>query len=458
MSESQYKSEQYQETNQNIEKENNITSVNNRNDNINKNDQIINQNEGNKNEELKIGQYFLTPLESLLINKLMPHGFKFETEENILKLIENTKNQSKRNKQLNKYIDNSYKSNNNSNYEKKGHLHLKRRINQGINNIDDTVNNTNSEINKTTKKCKIGLQRIKDSQWVNTFYQSNNPDVPTLSKIENKLNNNEYTSFFDFAMDVRKIWSYFFNLGEKGDNDIYEKTSKMSEKWEKIYSELENSNDESYNMTTNIKKRTEKIQREYNEYKDQYSNRESVPPPVKKVNQQNNDNKPMTLEEKNTLGKLIRNLNKEQLRGIIKILTDNNDVMKSKYFEFDIDKLPIKKLRELEKYVKGCLSSNNPKNNDNIPHNVNNNNIINKKENHKNINNDINNNINNIQNQNKNYEQKNNNKEIKENQEKKQEPTGSTQKLKQSNKKTNNHESASLSDSDSISSDSSLSN
>ena len=66
----------------------------------------------------------------------------------------------------------------------------------------------------------------------------------------------------------------------------------------------------------------------------------------------------MSIEEKNSLGNAIRNLNKEQLKGIIKLLSDSkiNQAQsgQSKYFEFDIDKLPIKKLRELEKYVNDC--------------------------------------------------------------------------------------------------------
>ena len=445
----------FQDNIQNMENENIITTSNNKNNSPQKNDQSKNSEEVKQNEENKIGQYYLTPLESLLINKIMPHGFKFETEENILKLLESTKNQSKRNKQTNKHFDNSYKNYNHISNER--NKNLKRRIN----NREESSNNASNEINKTIKKCKIGLEKIKESPYANTFYQSNNPDIPTLSKIENKLNNYEYNSFFDFAMDVRKIWSYFFNLGEKGDNDIYEKTSKMSEKWEKIYSDLDNGNDESYNISNNVKKRSEKTQRGYNENREQYGNKESIPPPIKKNNQQNNDNKPMTLEEKNMLGNLIRNLNKEQLRGIIKILADNNDVMKSKYFEFDIDKLSIKKLRELERYVKDCLSSNNSNNESSYPKNVNNNNnnSLNKKDNHKNNNNnnDTNkSNTNDIHNQNKNNEQKNNNKEINENNEKKE----STHKLKQqsTNKKNNNNESESLSDSDSISSDSSLSN
>lgn len=52
-----------------------------------------------KNEELKFGQYFLTPLQSILLNKKFPSGFKLETEENILKSLEMAKAQEKKHKQ-----------------------------------------------------------------------------------------------------------------------------------------------------------------------------------------------------------------------------------------------------------------------------------------------------------------------------------------------------------------------
>ena len=208
-------------------------------------------------------------------------------------------------------------------------------------------------------QCII-LYKIKNTTCGNDFYQASEPDTPCLAKIEKKLNNYEYASFYDFAMDVRKIWYYFFKLGEQKNSDIYEKTSKMSDMWEKIYSEIENSNDDTNNIASNLKKRTEKIQKEYNEFKGQYENKEIIAPP-KKIISQNIDNKAMSIEEKNILGNQIRSLNKEQLRGIIKILSDGNNVMNSKYFEFDIDKLSNKKLRELDKYVKGCLSINNNK-------------------------------------------------------------------------------------------------
>ena len=417
------------------------------------NSQIKNKEESQ--QELKKGQYILTPLESLLLNKLMPHGFKFESEENILKAFEASKSQVKRTKQSNRHIDNSFKSNNrtrNINYDKKDIMPPKRRTNQNLYKMDNIPNNISPEIYKTSLKCRNGLDKIKNTPWVNDFYQASEPDTPCLAKIEKKLNNYEYASFYDFAMDVRKIWYYFFKLGEQKNSDIYEKTSKMSDMWEKIYSEIENSNDDTNNIASNLKKRTEKIQKEYNEFKGQYENKEIIPPP-KKIISQNIDNKAMSIEEKNILGNQIRSLNKEQLRGIIKILSDGNNVMNSKYFEFNIDKLSNKKLRELDKYVKGCLSINNNK-----MQSKNKNNFCQKDtQNYTTNDTDMNNKINNNQNnQNKNIEQKNVHKEENENLETKNEPFIDN-KLKQNNKNNNGDGNESFSESDSIS-DSSLSN
>jgi hypothetical protein len=72
--------------------------------------------------------------------------------------------------------------------------------------------------------------------------------------------------------------------------------------------------------------------------------------------------KPMSIQEKNNLGENIRKLTPDQLKGIIAILSDPNNVETNlKYFEFDIEALPIQKLRELEKYVKVCLHESKSK-------------------------------------------------------------------------------------------------
>ena len=41
---------------------------------------------------------YLTPLQSMLVNKLMPRGFKIESEENMIKAVENIRPVAKKQK------------------------------------------------------------------------------------------------------------------------------------------------------------------------------------------------------------------------------------------------------------------------------------------------------------------------------------------------------------------------
>ena len=139
----------------------------------------------------------------------------------------------------------------------------------------------------------------------------------------------------------------------------------------------------------------------------------------KKQNSINNET-PMTLDEKNALGNAIRGLNKEQLKGIIKLLTNSSYDQKqsgqNKYFEFDIDKLPIKKLRELEQYVKDCSKQTNNNNNNNVKKNEINKNSNNNHNNIQKLKNDLqtkNNNVVNNENNNNNINNIHNTKEDK---------------------------------------------
>jgi hypothetical protein len=423
--------------NENKQEENKITSLNGQYKELDRNNPLNNE---EKDEDLKIGQYMLTPLQSIIINKKMPFGFKLETEENILKSLETTKSQAKKSKNSTRHKEKGGRDHRN------GGIMQNKKRNQNMNNIDNIPSHITLEVYKIYKKCRKGLDKIKESKYANNYYQSNNPDVPCLANIEKKVNNYEYKSIYDFEMDVRRIWNYYFKLEQN--NEI---TSKMSDDWEKICAELDNPNTEM--SMASVRKRTEQIQKELEEMKDNNLTKESVPAPVKKVNQNYEQNKPMTVEEKNQLGNNIRSLNKEQLKGIIKILSENNPIPQSKYFEFDIDKLSTKKLRELEKYVKDCLASNN-KNNKNIPSistqiQSSNNKTQNQKENQNNKSNNKG-----INNQNQ-PTLKSNNKDVNKNQENKVDQ--SAKKIKQSNKKPDKKNESS-SESDSISSGSSLSN
>ena len=438
MSEAQFSQNEIMHiNNENKQEENKITSLNGQYKELDRNNPLNNE---EKDEDLKIGQYMLTPLQSIIINKKMPFGFKLETEENILKSLETTKSQAKKSKNSTRHKEKGGRDHRN------GGIMQNKKRNQNMNNIDNIPSHITLEVYKIYKKCRKGLDKIKESKYANNYYQSNNPDVPCLANIEKKVNNYEYKSIYDFEMDVRRIWNYYFKLEQN--NEI---TLKMSDDWEKICADLDNPNTEM--SMASVRKRTEQIQKELEEMKDNNLTKESVPAPVKKVNQNYEQNKPMTVEEKNQLGNNIRSLNKEQLKGIIKILSENNPIPQSKYFEFDIDKLSTKKLRELEKYVKDCLASNN-KNNKNVPSistqiQSSNNKTQNQKENQNNKSNNKG-----INNQNQ-PTLKSNNKDVNKNQENKVDQ--SAKKIKQSNKKPDKKNESS-SESDSISSGSSLSN
>ena len=466
------------ENNQNTESKSFHNQINDR--------ENIQKNENDSKLELKIGQYMLTPIQSILLNKSMPKGYKFESEENLLKSIDTMKNQSKKNKLSSKYGDNSRRSkqnkknindnlesNHNDNHNNNLKKSLKKNTSQNNNSSknNNMLNQVSPEIYKIMMKCHQALEKLKSNPNASFFYTVKEPGEMSLATIEKKNSNYEYKNTYDFSMDLRKLWANNFQLHAKNP-EIYQKTLKMSELSEQIIKELENVPDEKADDISSIKKRTEKLKREIGEYKDHGNIKETVPAPVKKNNNQNNDNKLMTLEEKNQLGNQIRTLNREQLRGIIKILSDpaNDNQQKSKYFEFDIDKLAPKKLRELERYVKSCISGTNKNiNNANSTNNNNNNvkkEIKNQNDKPKNITNNHENINKNINTQNKPPINKNNkNVEDEELKNKNKNKDGvnasslgeSNKKIKQAEINKFNQANDSLSDSDSGSSESSLS-
>ena len=439
---------------------------NNENFNHNSKNKSIINNKPLDETELKLGEYFLTPLESFIINKSMPHGYKLELFENLTKFSDidskERKNNNKKNKNLIKSSSNTYNHNHNNHNnklnhkkEKKEYHQPKKRINQELdldNNYGDI--NINREKYKIAKKCKIGMERIKDSTFANNFYEFNDAEIPSLSKVEKKLNNYEYESLYDFEMDIRKIWSYFFYLGEKGDKDIYEKTSKMSEKWENICQELENYNDDMHERLSNsVIRRAEKNKKESLELK-QKEKEKNGEDNINGFKNNNINNKElsgtMSREEKNRLGILIQNnLNRDQLKVIAKKIMGKDNI---KVLEFDLDNLPYDKLLFLKKYVNECVEKNN-KNGNNLK---NKNNNLNNKQNIKGKENEINNKeIENKKIDEKKEQTKNENNEIK------NEIKNGVNKNKEIENNNINEKKAinslSRSDSDSLSSDSSLS-
>ena len=436
--------------NMNIEINNPINTANQDANNISASKKAQNEEPISKLGQ-KFNEFIFTPIESFLLNKKMPYGFKFESEENILKSLELSKNNQRKAKpkgflqepkikikpmksplndskknlaekeQLSKTSkisknserENS-KNNNNSNSNKNNKSHNNTNSNK--------IEGNNSEAYKVRIKCTSGFNKIKSSPGANLFYINKILDAPSLAKIENKINNFEYKTFNECFDDIRKLWNYQFRNHAK-DPKIYQNICRLSSLTENVYKELiaeKNTFIEKKEEISQIKKRTEKLKKDLEEING---------------NQKEMNNKNMKVKNTASINKLsgmIRNLTKQQLTGIIPILWDKNEKTDQKSFEFDLDQLPDDKFKKLETYVINCINEN--RNTNHVNKNINSH-ILNKKDNK---NNGINNNFKKNGNINNNGIYKNN--------------INNQNSLKEENKKVDN----SFSDSDSMSSNSSL--
>ena len=326
-------------------------------------------------EVSKINQFMFTPLESFLLNKKMPRGFKFESEENILKTLELSKNNQRKVKQkgfLQEPKIHIKQMKNNINEDKKNLAEkeqsikaakkpkkLEKEVSKNISNTNMNNNNSNintniskiegnnSEAYKIRIKCTSGFNRIKSSPGANLFYTSKIIDAPSLSKIENKINNFEYKTLNECFDDIRKVWNYQFKNHAK-DPGIYQNICRLSSFTENVFKELlaeKNTFNEKKEEISLIKKRTEKLKKDLEE--------------INGNTQKETNNKNVKVKNTasiNKLSQMIKLLTKAQLKGIIPILWDKKADQKS--YEFDLDKLPDDKFRNLETYVVNCFNEN----------------------------------------------------------------------------------------------------
>ena len=363
-----------QTQNMKIEINNPIKTSNPNTNNISASKMSPNEDQLSK-EVSKINQFMFTPLESFLLNKKMPRGFKFESEENILKTLELSKNNQRKVKQkgfLQEPKIHIKQMKNNINEDKKNLAEkeqsikaakkpkkLEKEVSKNISNTNMNNNNSNintniskiegnnSEAYKVRIKCTSGFNRIKSSPGANLFYISKIIDAPSLSKIENKINNFEYKTLNECFDDIRKVWNYQFKNHAK-DPGIYQNICRLSSFTENVFKELlaeKNTFNEKKEEISLIKKRTEKLKKDLEE--------------INGNTQKETNNKNVKVKNTasiNKLSQMIKLLTKAQLKGIIPILWDKKADQKS--YEFDLDKLPDDKFRNLETYVVNCFNEN----------------------------------------------------------------------------------------------------
>ena len=251
--------------------------------------------------------------------------------------------------------DNSSLSKDNINYKRSAREKKKKSIDDiGYVEKDKLKGAKNTLLVEMFKKCDKGFQKIKRHPYADFFAASRTQDEPSLAQIERNMKDYKYQTIYQFGLDLRKLWSYYF-ANYTTDPDIFQKTCKLSEYSEEVIKELELIPDEK----SDIQELSKKLEKLTNDIKI-IQGRPAQQAPVKKNDKSSSNlDKPMNINEKNALGNSIRILNPEQLKGIVNILSDSMVIdAKSKFFEFDIETLSTRKLREIERYVKSFSAPN----------------------------------------------------------------------------------------------------
>ena len=347
---------------------------------------------------LNIYQSFsLNPLEQILINKLIPYGYKLETEENLLKTDEKKKKgylhrKHKRtfgnnNSILENIVDNenniestnkinniekvpkrrrkkSFSSHNTENKENNNKTTIMRKMTrehkpkiiEDLGYIDKDIikGKSNPLFRAVNKICDKGMEKMKKIQYYSFFYNnSSKPGELSLSKIEKNIREYKYQSTYEFIMDLRKLWNNFLKIYDS-QNEIKEKVCEMAKKSEQLYCELESVNVEKVELE-DLNKKVDNLEKKLREIKgngltigNSFNLKKSV------ISERS-----MSLNEKTVIKNNIKLLTIEQKKGIANILRDTIDTENKKVLEFDIDKLNNKKLKQLDDYVKECIRKNN---------------------------------------------------------------------------------------------------
>ena len=203
-----------------------------------------------------------------------------------------------------------------------------------------------SKILQTLKKHPLSesfLGPINATEFPDYYRKIDRP--MDLNKVEAKLKQGQYESGYDFALDVRLIWNNSLIYNHKN-AEIFSQTVEICAFFEGLMkgSEFLTLGDKK-NQVVDLYKKIDKLSKGYKDIQ----NKGSVPKAPAKVD------KPMSLIEKKILCQSIKNLEPKHLKGVLEIVKECMDI-KGEELEFDIDNLPPKVCRELDIYVKNCLS------------------------------------------------------------------------------------------------------
>lgn len=245
--------------------------------------------------------------------------------------------------------------------------------------VPTTSSKSMKPMNEGAKKCLNLLQRLKKHNCVGPFLQPVDveglglwdyydivPEPMDLGTVEKKLKNGDYSSVDEFGTDIRKIWSNAMAYNTEG-SAIYNMTLKISQYFERIFKEIEDVpfNDKVFELEKKVKMLTQQIA-SLNKPETLSAKKVSGSGP-RFAKSPSSIEEPMTIQEKKVLCDHIKRLPPESLRGVWEIVSRSipNTQNNKEELVFDIDALPVKVTRELEKFVKSKIGVTNKATNKN---------------------------------------------------------------------------------------------
>jgi len=219
--------------------------------------------------------------------------------------------------------------------------------------------------NEGVKKCLECLRKLKRLSSAGPFlepvdveglgltdYYDIIKEPMDIRTVEEKLKSDQYSSASQFAADVRKIWSNAFRYNSKGSH-VYNLASEMSSAFERYFKDIEHI---SFNDTVReLEKKVEKLSKQITEL-----HHKGAQVPNSKSSKPNSSSnvRGYTIEEKKALCQSIKTLPPEFLRGVWEIVSEglHQNSKNKEILEFDIQTLPFRVVRELDKYVKQKMS------------------------------------------------------------------------------------------------------
>ena len=194
---------------------------------------------------------------------------------------------------------------------------------------------------KKSEKISFFLSNI-DKKLYPDYYDKVHEPID-LSMVESRLSSGSYASSYQFALDIRRIWNNAFSYFATN-REIYSATLELSV----LFENLMKGNEDVQVAEKKVVPEQHVVEKVT---KVSAASKVEQPPKPKVVS-----DKPLGYLEKKELCDNIKRLEPKYLKGVLDIVKECTD-MKGEELEFDIDKLPPRVCRELDKYVRQCTSS-----------------------------------------------------------------------------------------------------